>query len=144
MLDEARQYLASFSWCEGIKSSYSGLGVGGVVAVFLFEISHSREDVDDWMWVVVGDLPPAYITCEDAPNPACALDGYIGAMREWAEAAIRGDSVDGLIPVNVPPTREWGENLLSRLDFLDEHILSRYEDDLRYEPIEYPENGPAS
>jgi hypothetical protein len=42
------------------------------VVVFLFEIIPSREDVDDKVWLIVGDLPPAYITAEDAPNPAAA------------------------------------------------------------------------
>jgi len=131
MLTDAKDYLRSFAWCDGLKSSYFGLGVGGVVAVFLFRIEHSKDDVDDWVWVVVGDIPSAYMTCEDAPNPACALDGYIGAMREWAEAAIQGNPVDDLIPVNVPATPEWGKNLASRLDFLDREILSQYEEDLK-------------
>jgi hypothetical protein len=131
MLVEAKSYLKSFKWCDDLKSSFFGLGVGGIVAVFLFEIEHSRPVVDDWVWIIVGDIPSAYITCEDAPNPACALDGYIGAMREWANAAMHGNSVDDLIPVNVPATPDWGRELRSRLEFMEREILSQYEDDLR-------------
>ena len=130
LLDEARTYLKSFSWVRNIKAEYFGLGVDKIVGVFLFEITPSRKDVDDKVWVIVGDLPPAYITAEDAPNPAAALDAYIGAMEEWVAAAKGGASVEGLIPVNVAPTPENAKRLEKRLEFLDKEILSNYADDL--------------
>jgi hypothetical protein len=80
--------------------------------------------------VVVGDLPPAYIAVDDAPNPACALDSYIGAMEDWVDSVKAGRPVDHLIPVNIAPTAENAAKLASRLKFLDEEILSFYADDL--------------
>jgi hypothetical protein len=130
MRDEAVNYLTSFGWCRLIVDSYFGLGVGGVVAVFLFRIEPAGDDVDEWVWVVVGDVPPAYIAVEDAPNPATALDAYIGAMQEWVDAARAGGSVAELIPVNVPPTVENAERLSRRLQFIDEEILPQYARDL--------------
>ena len=38
MYVEASKYLRSFEWCGEIQESYHGLGVGGVVGVFLFKI----------------------------------------------------------------------------------------------------------
>mgnify|MGYP001551340044 CR=1 FL=1 len=107
-----------------------GIYYVGIVGGFLFKIQPLRQHVDEWVWVLVGDLPPAYITCEECPNAACALDGYIGAMQEWIEAAEAGKSVEDLIPVNVPATFENAQNLKSRLLMLDERILSLYQDDL--------------
>jgi hypothetical protein len=130
MLAEASEYLNAFPWCSEIRQSYLGIGFPGVVSVFLFRILPARDDVDEWIWVVSGDLPFAYITAEDAPNPASALDGYIGAMQEWVEAAQKGKPTDNLIPVNVAPTPENAKRLESRLQFLDREILSRYPDDL--------------
>ena len=129
-LTEAEEFLADFQWCDGILESYFGIGVGGIFAVFLFRIAHSRPDVDDWVWVVVGDLPPAYITCDQAPNPATALNGYIGAMREWAEAAMAGKDVAELIPVTAAATPEHGRMLSSRLDFLSEFLETNHQDGL--------------
>ena len=129
-LDEAKEYINYYSWHHGINNSYYGIGVGGIFAIFLFEIIPNREDIDNYVWVIVGDIPPAYITCEDAPNPACALDIYIGAMSESVQASIAGESVESLIPVNVPATPENGEMLKSRLEFLGEKVLSNYEKDL--------------
>jgi len=96
----------------------------------LTRIEPARDGIDEWVWVIVGDVPPAYITAEDAPNPACALDGYIGAMDGWVRAVLTGGSVDGLIPVNVSPSPENAKRLEARLRFLDGEILARYKNDL--------------
>lgn len=131
LAERARKYLEAFSWCEGIKKGYFGIGVDGIVAVFLFNIIPNAEGVDDWVWVIVGDLPPAYISVDDSPNPAAALDSYIGAMQQWVEAAKTGRSVDELIPVNVPPTKDNALQLESRLGFIDREILVDYAEDLK-------------
>ena len=130
----ATDYLSKFGWCRRILEHYVGFIYPGIVAVFLFKIEPSRASVDDWVWVVVGDLPPAYITCEASPNPATALDSYIGAMEEWVAAAEVGAPTDGLIPVNVPATPENAAMLKSRLQFLDKEILSGYSEDLKEQP----------
>jgi len=131
MLGEAQKFLMSFPWCGEVLDSYLGIGVGGVVAVFYFQIKPNSDDADEWLWAVVGDIPPAYIAVDRAPNAACALDAYIGAMEEWVNAVNNGISVDDLIPVNVSPTRENADRLKSRLAFIDTKILSNYSDDLR-------------
>ena len=128
---EARTFLESHPWCKGVKRVYSGFAYPGVVAVFLFQLIPGHKDVDEWVWVIVGDVPPAYITCDVAPNPAAALDAYIGAMEKWVNAAKNERPVDGLIPVNVPPTKTYAEQLEGRMKFLDGQILSLYKDDLK-------------
>lgn len=127
---EARSFLRFFKWCKEIREEYVGIFIDGVVGVFLFRITPSRADVDEWIWVIVGDIPPAYLTCESCPNPATALDGYIGAMSEWVEAADVGASVAKLIPVNVPATRENAKMLRKRLAFLNDRVLDKYRQDL--------------
>jgi len=130
MLKEAREYLMAQSWCHEIVQSSYGFGVGKIVAVFLFRIIPAREHVDSMLWVIVGDIPPLYITTDCAPNPACALDAYIGAMDAWVEACLHNTSREGLPPLNVPPTREWALDLQQRLSFIDKNILAWYKDDL--------------
>jgi len=60
MLSEAESYIASFHWSQPIKERYLGFGVGNVVALFLFRFDKPIRETDDWLWVVVGDLPSAY------------------------------------------------------------------------------------
>ena len=131
LYQEAREFLEFYEWCSEIKESFIGMLYPGVVAVFLFKIIPSRRDVGEWIWVIVGDLPPAYLTSDECPNPATALDGYIGAMLEWIDAAQKGESVAQLIPVNVPATKENANMLKTRLDILDGRILSEYQSDLK-------------
>lgn len=118
MLEEAHAFLSSFNWCTRIEESYFGFGYAGIVAVFLFRINQVRSDVDDWLWVVVGDLPPAYLVTEGNLTPDLALDGYINEMTKWVQAMQHGCSVEDLIPVNVPPTQENAEALEGRLSAL--------------------------
>ncbi len=128
---EAREYLKHFSWCGHIIEEYFGIGVGGIVGVFLFKIKPAKPEVDEWLWVIVGDLPPAYIVIDRSPNPALALNSYIMEMSKWVKAVKEGLSVENLIPVNVPPTIEYANMLAGRLKFIKREILSYYTDDLK-------------
>jgi hypothetical protein len=128
---EAKDFLVYFKWCMVVLEEYVGFIYPGIVGVFLFRIRPARQDIDEWVWIIVGDLPPAYITCEESPNPATALDSYIGAMLDWVKAAERGEAVEHLIPVNVPATKENAERLNVRLKFLDDRVLSGYAEDLK-------------
>ena len=120
---QARRFLTFYNWVSNIEEEYLGYGAEDIIYIFLFKISSMRADVDEWVWVVVGDVPPAYITCERSRTPSEALDGYIGAMQEWVTAARRGNSVANLIPVNVPANPGNAELLNKRLEFLDMKIL---------------------
>src|ERR1017187_10666819 len=123
MATEARDFIGTQDWCEHIDHQYFAYGVGGVVAVFLFQITSRFVDIDECLWGIVGDLPPAYIVVEDNPTAADALDAYCSEMESWVEAVQNGESVDELIPVNVPPTREYAEQLSGRLGYLRSEIL---------------------
>lgn len=120
--DGALRYVASFDWCGGINEIYVGHCIGGIISLLLVRIAPARANVDEWIWVVYGDLPPAYIAPADA-RPSEALAAYLHQMRRWVDAAQAGEPVDGLIPVNVPPTREWAEQLGRRLGFLETEVL---------------------
>jgi hypothetical protein len=126
MLREAEAYLSAFDWCETIRESYFGLGVGSIVAVFLFRIIPRSEGVDEWLWVVVGDLPPAYLVTDDNPTPVSALEAYIEEMNAWVVAVNDGRSVGQQIPLDVSPTRENSEQLKRRLTFLTTKVIPNY------------------
>jgi hypothetical protein len=123
MLREARTFVTSFRWCRCLKKISFGLGVGGIVAVFLAKIEPAEADVDDELWVVVGDVPPAYLVTEESPDPKAALRAYIAEMRRWIRAVRAGRSTRELIPVNAPATREMAKRLEIRLDFLEQKVL---------------------
>ncbi|MEL6932776.1 MAG: hypothetical protein AAGK67_10965 [Pseudomonadota bacterium] len=122
-LEEARAYLKSHEWVVSIDQEYLGDFFEGILGIFLFRITPRFVGVDDFVWVLVGDIPSLYITVDECPNPATALDGYIGALEKWVEAVFASQPTDELFPVEAAATNENAINLKSRLEFLDERIL---------------------
>lgn len=123
MLENARRYALSFSWCDSIISEYFGGGIGKIMAVFLFNISTKRSDVDPWMWIIVGDIPSAYLPLEDCESPMKVFETYTDGMQRWANLAKdskTGTADEGIPPVNVPSTPEWAEQIQTRLRLLNE------------------------
>jgi len=104
-------------------------GISGKIGVFLVRIEPALIGVDEEHWVVVGDLPPAYLVCDNAPDWRGALRCYIYEMRKWVEAVQSGGSLKGVIPVKAEPTREHADMLASRLEFIQNHMI----DDLPFD-----------
>ena len=149
MVEGARTYLGSHKWCEEVVETYvSEIAVGGVIVVLLCRIEPAEPDVDEWLWVVYGDVPPAYLVTDGSPNAACALDAYVELMTEWVEAVRAGKPVDELIPVQtqsggteLEPTEELADELGSRLDFLRREILEDYADELADCPEDFDDEA---
>jgi hypothetical protein len=129
MASDAEAFLKDFSWCGAVLDTYAGLTVPGVVGVFLHHIRPVAPEVDEWLWTVVGDIPPAYIVTDTAGTPDEVIEAYIGEMRAWVEAVQMGQPIDDLIPVNVPATEENALRLDARLRLLEAY-LEEAEDDM--------------
>lgn len=127
MASAALDYIQSFSWCKSMREAFFGDGCGGIVAVFLFHIEPSEEGIDEWLWVVVGDLPPAYLVIDVSKTPSQALESYIGEMSKWIKLAKQGRTSKKVIPVNAPATPEYAEALEGRLKFLREVMVPKFQ-----------------
>ena len=64
MAAEVRDYIEDFEWSPRITSIHLAFGIGGVVGAFLVQFDEVIEDSDDALWVIVGDLPSAYVIVE--------------------------------------------------------------------------------
>lgn len=126
LLEEAREYLTEMPWCQGIRKEYYGLGVGGVVGVFLFEIL-AKKDVDNPLWVICGDLPNAHLVTDMAPTPTAALRLYCKLMADWISAVRKGGDLDEVFPVPVEPTKDNAKQLEKRIKFLRSRIVPAFE-----------------
>ncbi|HKR26293.1 MAG TPA: hypothetical protein VJS11_02525 [Acidobacteriaceae bacterium] len=107
---EARAFLTAFKWCGGIRDFYFGAGIGDVFAIFLARIEPWGPGVDEYLWVVVGDLPPAYLVVDDCKTPKEALRAYIGEMRKWVAVAEYGCDPTNVIPVECPCNARMGRD----------------------------------
>jgi hypothetical protein len=123
MAEKAKTFVQAFDWCKSIEGSYFGCGVGSVVGVFFFRIVPATEGVDECLWVVIGDIPPAYLVTDESRTPGAALRTYIGEMKAWVVAVEKGRPVEELIPVDAPATLTTALALRKRLDFLEIEIL---------------------
>jgi hypothetical protein len=125
----AQSFIGSFHWHGEIKRALFGLGVADIVGVFLVELAPVSADIDSMWWVVVGDVPPAYLPADRASEPDLALEIYIHEMRRWVEAVREGGDLADMIPVNAPPTIENAADLEKRLNFLETEIIAWYRQD---------------
>lgn len=128
LAQRAREYVTSFQWCAGVREMYSGIAVPGVIGVFLMRIKPRGTGVDDELWVVVGDIPPAYLVTDEASTPAKALMLYANLMQDWVDAVNEDRPVADLIPVNAEPTKNMAAMLDSRLRFLVERVVPTFSD----------------
>ena len=122
----ARKYMENQQWCLRILETFLGIDEGYILGVFLFKIMPSDENIEEYLWVVVGDLPPLYLVTEAAPTPAFALLRYIEEMTVWAEAAITRTDNSGLPPAAAAFSGENGFALRTRLQLLREYLSENY------------------
>jgi hypothetical protein len=125
MLDRAESYLSAFHWCPPVTERYLGIGIGGIIALFLFRLARPINRTDDWLWVVEGDLPSAYLVVDEASEPAHALIAYCTLMEEWSNAVLQHLSLDGVFPVKAQATEQNATTLLRRIGFIREHVVHR-------------------
>ena len=127
---EAESYLSGFNFCKGIKNVWFDRGWGRILTVFLMEIIPLDENVDEKLWIIVGDLPPAYIDTYSIKNGAQALECYTLLMRDWSDVVISGGDLSEMYPVNVEPTVEHAMMLRSRVEFIEREILPQFPNEL--------------
>lgn len=123
--DQARLFVASHKWCAQVTRVSLAWAAAGVLGVFEVQLEPAQPNVDRSLWVVVGDLPEAYLVQDDAPNWRDALRMYIMEMSHWIDAVNQGTPLDDVIPVAVEPTREHARMLASRLAFIENEILAK-------------------
>jgi hypothetical protein len=121
----ARSFVESFAWCERVTGCSLGFAIAGVLGVFRLELVPAQaRGADPTVWVVVGDVPPAYLIFEDGDTWQDALRGYSEEMQRWVDAVRTGESLDDVIPVNVPATEEHADMLASRLKFIRDQLVT--------------------
>ena len=121
---EARLFLAGQRWVHRVLEGRAAVAIPGVLGVFQFDLEATRSESPSPMWVVVGDLPSAYLPCDDLPSWQEALDSYVWEMQRWVDAVRAGKGVNELIPTGVAPTVEHAAMLGSRLELIRQRILS--------------------
>jgi len=77
------------------------------------------------LWVVVGDLPNAYLVVEPNASPAVVMEQYCSLMEDWIAAVRDGTRLREVFPVAAEPTTENALQLERRIAFLLQQIIPR-------------------
>jgi hypothetical protein len=128
--EEARDYVGTRPWSKPIREMLLAFGVGRILALFLVRFGEPirwEGQEDSELWVIVGDLPPAYFATDDSPNPAEALETYCVFMEDWADRILNGDDLKGAYPIAAAPTAEHARMLKSRIEFIRQEIIPTVE-----------------
>ncbi|HXE04425.1 MAG TPA: hypothetical protein VN579_00455 [Bryobacteraceae bacterium] len=137
MAQEAEKYLEEITRCKSVPEAYFGGGYGGVVAVFLFRVVPATPGADEWLWVIVGDLPPACLAIERITTPSEALEHYIWEMTRWVHFAKRGHLPENGIPINLEPTWKNAEELEDKLKILRKAVLPAFQANEAGKPLRH-------
>lgn len=120
---KARAFIDSDSWAPAIADLVLGFGVAPMVGLFLVRFVPGGKPEDAERWVVVGDLPSMHFETDDTPTPSLALRLYCAIGQDWADNVIAGRDLSDSYPIEVAPTREYADMLLSRIAFIRHELI---------------------
>ena len=126
--EEAQLYLEGFDWCKSIKNSWldKDFSIYDNICVFLFEIEPRNDTIDDFIWVIAGDLPSVYLD-KSVETGKEALEVYCDLMEDWIDNVMNGKSLSESYPVPVEHTKKNAELLITRISFIRQELLMNEE-----------------
>lgn len=122
LYEEAKNYLESFDWCKKVITAWYDFGLYEKIGIFLFQIDPIKSGVDEFIWVIAGDLPTVYLD-QSLLTGQEALKIYCELMTDWSDNLIQGKSIEECYPVAVKPTIKNAELLKSRIEFIRKELL---------------------
>jgi len=125
---EAVTYLMGFAWCNKVINSYVYLNLGSALCVFLFKIENNASIDDNYLWVIVGDIPPMYLDIYGPKTTKEVLEDYIHLAQDWINHVKEGKSIKSCYPFKAEPTMEMAALLEKRTSFMKNTLISNIKD----------------
>lgn len=125
---EATEYLFNFTWCKKIISTNIYLNLGSTLCIFLFEIENSVSRDDNYLWVIVGDIPPMYLDVQGPKTTKEVLEDYIKLAEDWIGNVKAGKSINDCYPFIAEPTIEMAIMLEKRTSFMKNTLINNIEE----------------
>jgi hypothetical protein len=130
LYNEAYNYLKNQNWCIEVLDSWFDRGLADKLAVFYFKIIPCK-GADEYVWIITGDIPHAYIDTESAPNGACAIKVYSEIMEDWIKAVKDSENMNKVFPIDIPASEKYANMLSSRIKFIRKNLLPMYLEELK-------------
>jgi hypothetical protein len=124
LYEKAKAYLENFEWCLVTKRCWydKDNGIYEKLGIFLFEIEPLNNNVDDFIWIIVGDLPSFYLD-KSVTTGQEALQVYCELMEDWIDKVKKGESILECFPIPAAPTIENAELLNNRISFIRRELV---------------------
>jgi hypothetical protein len=120
---QAEAFVNSFRWTPPIETLTLAFGVGPLLGLYLMRFEPGGKPEDRERWVVVGDLPSMHFETDDTPEHWLALKLYCAIAQDWADNVLAGRDLSDSYPITVAPTAEYGQMLLSRIEFIRNELM---------------------
>lgn len=98
LINESKIYLASQKWCGEIYEGWLFTNIGYALCIFLYRIDKLQSSEDNLVWIVVGDIPPAYLDTYNVESTKEVIENYIELVEDWIENAESGNSFEDCFP----------------------------------------------
>ena len=126
----AEAYINGFKWCKQINEAHLYYNLGATLCVFLFKIDNiqSKDEADNNLWIIVGDLPSMYLDTYNVKSLKEVLENYADLAGEWADKIIAKQSLKNCFPFDEKPSLKLAKLLKSRVEFINSNLLNNIED----------------
>lgn len=132
LINESKIYLASQKWCGEIYEGWLFTNIGYALCIFLYRIDKLQSSEDNLVWIVVGDIPPAYLDTYNVESTKEVIENYIELVEDWIENAESGNSFEDCFPFKSDTPEESITMLKTRIQLLKNSFLPNIAD-IRYE-----------
>lgn len=119
----ASAYIQGFQWCKEVKESVLYLNLGSTLCIFLLEIENSSSTEDNFLWIMVGDIPSMYLDVYGPKTTIQVIEDYVFLAKQWISKVESGLSVANCYPFEAAPTLEMAEMLKKRIKFYEEKLI---------------------
>jgi hypothetical protein len=123
LVQESKDYLNSHSWCTKINDGWVFINLGRVLCIFLYAIENNQSPDDNLLWVVVGDLPAAYLDTFTVSDTKDVLKVYTELVNDWIVHVESNQSLDDCFPLKSDRSLESTEMVKRRIVLLQNNIM---------------------
>ena len=107
-----------------------GLGIPGLVSVYLVRVTPDQGNDEEWGWLIAGELGSGVFNSQFGSEPFEVLQNYLGMMQEFAERNLSGESKEDFEAEGIPDmSNEAASQVLEILDEVHRVLESEMEDE---------------
>ena len=98
------------------------------INIFLYEIENEQSSEDNFIWIMVGDLPAIYLDTYSVKTTKQVIENYIDLADDWIHHAESDQSLNDCFPFDTNTSIENINMLKKRIQLLRDNIFPNIPD----------------